>query len=76
MMQVSNKVVARLLIVVGNTLAALGCVGLGLVATGMMAIGSIGLPAGLRLVGSMAVAGCLLSAVGYAYQERQIGRKD
>jgi hypothetical protein len=75
-MQLSVKAVARLLIIVGNTLAALGCVGLGLVTTGLIKIDSMALPGGMRLVGSVAVAGCLLSAVGYAYQERQIGRKD
>lgn len=77
-MRVSIKFVARLVIMVGNTLTALGCVALGLVLTGLIAIDgfSIGLSSGIRVIGSVAVAGCLLSAAGYAYEEHQIGRKE
>jgi len=77
-MRVLIKTVARLLIMVGVTLTGLGCVGLGLVTTGLIAIDafSIGLSSGIRVVGSVAVAGCLMSAAGYAYEEHQIGRQD
>ena len=77
-MRVSIKVVARLLVTVGNTLTALGCVGLGLAITGLIAIDgfSIASSSGIRVIGSVAVAGCLLSAAGYAYEEHQIGLKE
>jgi hypothetical protein len=72
------KFVARLLITVGNTLTALGCVGLGLAITGLISIDRFwsGPSSGIRVIGSVAVAGCLLSAAGYGYEEHQIGLKE
>ena len=77
-MQTSVNAVSRLIILVGNTLTALGCLGLGLVATGLIGVDvfSIGITSGIRVIGSVAVAGCLLSAAGYASEEHQIGRRD
>lgn len=51
----------------GNTLTALGCLGivLGVLGTFDMDVFSIGLSSGIRIIGTIAIAGCLLSAIGY-----------
>jgi hypothetical protein len=59
------------LIVVGNVLTVVGCAGLLLAATGFMPAQSfaVGLSSGIRVIGSLAIAGCLLSAIGYGVKE-------
>jgi hypothetical protein len=63
--------VYRLLIVVGNVLTVIGCTGLMLAATGLMPAQSfaVGISSGIRVIGSLAIAGCLLSAIGYGVEE-------
>ena len=63
--------VYRLLIVVGNVLTVIGCTGLLLAATGLLPAQSfaVGLSSGIRVIGSLAIAGCLLSAIGYGIRE-------
>ena len=63
--------VYRLLIVVGNALTVIGCAGLLLAATGLMPAESfaVGISSGIRVIGSLAIAGCLLSAIGYGVEE-------
>lgn len=63
--------VYRLLIVVGNVLTVIGCTGLLLAATGLIPAQSfaIGISSGVRVIGSLAIAGCLLSAIGYGVEE-------
>jgi len=63
--------VYRLLIVVGNVLTVIGCTGLLLAATGFMPAQSfaVGISSGIRVIGSLAIAGCLLSAIGYGVEE-------
>jgi hypothetical protein len=58
-------------IVVGNGLTMVGCTGLLLAATGIMPAQSfaIGISSGIRVIGSLAIAGCLLSAIGYGIEE-------
>ena len=58
---------SRLLIIVGNTLTVIGCMGLLLAASGLInaASFSIGISSGIRVIGSIAITGCLLSAIGY-----------
>jgi len=58
-------------IVVGNGLTMVGCSGLLLAATGIMPTQSfaIGISSGIRVIGSLAIAGCLLSAIGYGIEE-------
>ena len=60
-----------LLIVVGNVLTVIGCIGLLLAATGLMPAQSfaVGISSGIRVIGSLAIAGCLLSAIGYGIEE-------
>jgi hypothetical protein len=67
----SSRPLYRVLIVVGNVLTVVGCTGLLLVATGVISAQaiSIGLSSGVRVIGSLAVAGCLLSAIGYGIEE-------
>ena len=63
--------VYRVLIVVGNVLTVIGCTGLLLAATGLMPEQpfAIGMSSGIRVIGSVAIAGCLLSAIGYGIEE-------
>ena len=61
----------RLLIGLGNGLTVVGCLGLVLVAAGAIPLGwpEIGYSSGIRVIGSVAVAGCLLSAIGYGFMD-------
>lgn len=54
-------------IVSGNTLTLVGCLGLLLVASGLLKhdLFAIGISSGIRVIGSIAISGCLLSAIGY-----------
>jgi len=60
-----------LLVVMGNVLTLVGCVGLifgsiGLIPFEMFALG---LSSGIRSIAMVAIAGCLLSAIGYGLQD-------
>ena len=61
------SIICGTLIVVGNFATAVGCIGivLGLAGVYNLDIFSYGLSSGIRIVGSVAIAGCLLSAIGY-----------
>lgn len=61
----------KFLIIVGNFLTVIGCLGivLGLFGFYDMNIFSFGLSSGIRIVGSVAIAGCLLSAIGYGVSD-------
>jgi hypothetical protein len=61
----------RVFIAVGNVLTIIGCAGLLLVATGLIPAQSFatGISSGVRVIGSLAIAGCLLSAIGYGVEE-------
>jgi hypothetical protein len=63
----ARGIVSRLLILVGNALTMIGCAGLMGAASGLFSAEAfaIGISAGVRVIGSVAIAGCLLSAVGY-----------
>jgi hydroxyethylthiazole kinase-like sugar kinase family protein len=77
-MQISVQGIIRLLIIAGNFVTAVGCLGLLLGAAGVIATEAfaIGLSSGIRVIGSVAITGCLMSAVGYAYKEHHLDRKD
>jgi len=64
---VAKSLTQRLLVLVGNSLTLIGCAGLLLVAAGLVGTESFasGISSGVRVIGSVAIAGCLLSAVGY-----------
>ena len=77
-MRISIQTVIRLLTIIGNIVTVVGCLGLALGATGLIAIDAfaIGLSSGIRVIGSVAITGCLMSAIGYAYIEHNIDRQD
>jgi hypothetical protein len=67
--------IQRLLVIVGNTLTVIGCLGLALGVIGAIDPErfAIGISSGVRVIGSVAIAGCLCSAIGYGildFQER------
>jgi len=68
---ITIKNISGLLILVGNSLTAIGCVGLVLTLSGLIQaeIFAIGISSGVRVIGSVAVSGCLLSAIGYSVIE-------
>jgi len=55
----------------GNILVAIGCTGLvlGMLNILDMETFSFGLSSGVRIIGSVAIAGCLLSAIGYGVSD-------
>ena len=61
------KLFHRLLIAVGNVLTLVGCAGLILAVSGLInaEFFAIGISSGVRVIGSVAITGCLLSAIGY-----------
>jgi hypothetical protein len=63
--------VPRLLTVVGNLLTVIGCVGLILASSGLVRaeLFAFGISSGIRVIASVAIAGCLLSAIGYGIVE-------
>lgn len=62
---------SKLLIFVGNFLTILGCLGIIFGVAGFydFEVVSYGLSSGVRMVGSVAIAGCLLSAIGYGLSD-------
>jgi len=63
----SHKRSCQAVVFVGNLLTALGCLGIILGVLGIfdMELFSLGLSSGIRIIGTVAIAGCLLSAIGY-----------
>lgn len=62
-----NKSICKVSIVVGNTLTLIGCLGLLFGLIGLIELDdfAIGISSGIRVIGTVAIAGCLLSAIGY-----------
>jgi len=62
-----NRFICRVSIVVGNALTLIGCLGLLFGLGGIISLDNfaIGLSSGIRVIGTVAIAGCLLSAIGY-----------
>jgi uncharacterized membrane-anchored protein len=59
--------ICKSLIISGNTLTFIGCLALlfGLFGLIKMDAFSYGISSGIRVIGTVAIAGCLLSAIGY-----------
>jgi hypothetical protein len=57
----------RIMIFVGNSMTALGLTALVLGILGVLDMEpfAFGISSGIRMIGSVAIAGCLLSAIGY-----------
>jgi len=64
---IARRFVCKALIRVGNTLTVIGCAGLvlGLLDIIPAQLFAVGISSGIRVIGSVAIAGCLLSAMGY-----------
>jgi hypothetical protein len=62
-----NFKILKITVLVGNILAIVGCVGIffGVIGAFDMDLFSYGLSSGIRIIGSVAISGCLLSAIGY-----------
>jgi len=69
----SMQFIQRTLVVVGNTLALVGCLALALGAIGIFdpETFAIGISSGIRVIGTVAIAGSLMSAIGYGIDELQ-----
>lgn len=61
--------IAKVLTLIGNTLTLTGssCLLLGITGFFSLDIFSFGLSSGIRMVGMVVIAGCLLSAIGYGF---------
>ena len=70
-MNTVTKYISSLTIVVGNLLTVTGCIGLGLATSGLIQADAfaLGISSGVRVIGSVAIGGCLLSAIGYGVTE-------
>jgi phosphate/sulfate permease len=70
-MNTAGKQICSPLILVGNVLTAMGCSGLILALSGLIEAEffALGISSGIRVIGSVAIAGCLLSAIGYGALE-------
>jgi uncharacterized membrane protein len=63
-----HKIIS-IVILIGNALTAIGFIGLILGLAGVFSFDSVayGLSSGIRIVGSIAISGCLLNAIGYGF---------
>ncbi len=63
--------IGKALVYAGNALTAIGCTGLIFAASGLIDAASfaIGISSGIRVIGSVAIAGCLMSAAGYGISD-------
>ena len=66
-MSITGRFICKVLIRVGNSLTVIGCMGLLLGLSDIIPtqLFAIGISSGIRVIGSVAIAGCLLSAMGY-----------
>ena len=69
--KMTKKLIRSPLTLLGNTLTIVGSLGLLLALTGVIDAGlfAVGLSSGIRVIGSVAITGCLLSAAGYGLAE-------
>jgi hydroxyethylthiazole kinase-like sugar kinase family protein len=64
---IAGRFICKALIRAGNSLTVIGCTGLVLGLSDIIPaqLFAIGISSGIRVIGSVAIAGCLLSAMGY-----------
>jgi hydroxyethylthiazole kinase-like sugar kinase family protein len=64
---IAGRLTCKVLIRAGNSLTVIGCMGLVLGLSDIVPVQlfAIGISSGIRVIGSVAIAGCLLSAMGY-----------
>lgn len=70
-MNTSKQFNCRIMINVGNILIAIGCTTMifGLFGLIPLEIFALGLSSGIRVIGTLAISGCLLSAIGYGLMD-------
>lgn len=70
-MNTSKQFNCRIMINVGNILIAIGCTTIifGLLGLIPLEIFALGLSSGIRVIGTLAISGCLLSAIGYGLMD-------
>ena len=56
---------------VGNIITLIGCLGILLGLVGLINLNdfAIGISSGIRVIGTVAITGCLVSAIGYGFLE-------
>ena len=66
-MNMAQKFISGPLTLLGNTLTVVGCLGLLLALSGVIdaQFFAVGISSGIRVIGTVAITGCLLSAIGY-----------
>ncbi len=64
-----KRKIISIVILIGNGLTAIGFIGLILGLAGFFSFDSVayGLSSGIRIIGSIAISGCLLNAIGYGF---------
>jgi hypothetical protein len=64
-----NRYLCKASIVLGNVLTLIGCLGLVSGLAGLLNLDdfAIGISSGIRMISTIAIAGCLLSAIGYGF---------
>ena len=67
----NNVIKSNYICFIGNAITLIGCVVLVLGLAGFfdMQLLSFGLSSGIRVIGTFAIGGCLLSAIGYGIQD-------
>lgn len=67
MVNTKEKFISGPLTLIGNTLTVVGCLGLLLALSGVIdaRLFAVGISSGIRVIGTVAITGCLLSAIGY-----------
>lgn len=65
--KIISKNFTKLIVFAGNSLTVIGCGGLVLAVIGIIEADffAVGISSGIRVIGSIAISGCLLSAIGY-----------
>lgn len=65
------KIICKILIILGNSLTLIGCLGIILGLGGIIRLDdfAVGISSGIRVIGTVAIAGCLLSAIGYGFSD-------
>lgn len=69
--KIIRKKFTKLFVFAGNSLTVIGCSGLVLAVIGVIEADffAVGISSSIRVIGSVAISGCLLSAIGYGAME-------
>jgi len=69
--KIMSKKFTKLIVFAGNSLTVIGCSGLVLAVIGVIEADffAVGISSSIRVIGSVAISGCLLSAIGYGAME-------